>query len=416
MANKIYKRAEPGSAEIVDQQKKLIDSGWKSELSEDSYLMNSCKLPWHEDRLREWYESPSSNKINPLHIDMGITTGCNMACHFCYGVIQARTGFQGKQGGIIFMPLKTINKVFSDAKAAGVRSIALIGEGENTLNPALYPALQFSNEIGLDVSLATHGASIKEQHYETLLKTLSWLRINISAGTSESYQFVHQRPWFERVVNNTKGLIALRRDPNVRLPNGELCTIGYQMVLTKRNFDQVIPLARLAVELEVDYLVIKACSDTPDGKLDAPAEEYLRYKEVFRDAERMSNERTRVIVRWEKLGNSGNKPYSRCHGTKFIIAISGNGNVFPCGHWFDIEKDRFLMGNVNDESLRDILASDRYWKSQSEIGKLDLRNCETNCRQHQVNIFLDSVLRDRGLEDTLTDYLEKDQPSHINFI
>lgn len=416
MTKKFYKRAESGSTKILEQQRNLIDSGWHSGLSEDSYLMNSCKLPWHEDRLREWYESPANSRVKPLHIDMGITTGCNMACHFCYGVIQARTGFQGKQGGIIFMPLETIKRVFIDAKEAGVRSIALIGEGENTLNPALYPALQFASDIGLDVSLATHGASIKESHYETLLRTLSWLRINISAGTSESYQFVHQRPWFEKVVKNTRGLVALRRDPSVRLPSGDSCTIGYQMVLTKRNFDQVMPLARLAVGLEVDYLVIKACSDTPDGQLDAPTEEYLSYKEVFRNAEQMSNERTRVIVRWEKLGNAGNKPYSRCHGTNFIIAISGNGNVFPCGHWFDIEKDRFLMGNVNDESLKTILDNDRYWKCQSEVGKLDLRSCETNCRQHQVNIFLDNVLRDKGLDDTLADFRGKSQPKHINFI
>ena len=102
---------------------------------------------------------------------MGITTGCNLACHFCYGIVQARSGFQGKQGRILFMSLDTIKKVFSDAKEMGVRSIALIGEGENTINPALYPALDYAREIKLDVSLATHGASIRDAHYETLLNS-----------------------------------------------------------------------------------------------------------------------------------------------------------------------------------------------------------------------------------------------------
>ena len=72
-------------------------------------------------------------------------------------------------------------------------------------------------------------------------------------------------------------------------------------------------------------------------------------------------------------------------GTRFIIAISGNGNVFPCGHWFDIEKDKFHMGNVNVDSLKDIVFSDKAQAAQNCILNQDLRNCETNCRQHQIN-------------------------------
>lgn len=416
MTSKLYGRHASGSKHVIERQQELEAAGWSSKSDEDRYLMNSCKLPWHEDRLREFLNNPTESVVAPLHIDMGIATGCNMACHFCYGIVQARTGFQGKQGGVKFMPLQTIKSVFAEAKSIGVKSIALIGEGENTINPALYPALEYSNEIDLDVSLATHGASIKQEHYDLLLRSLSWLRINISAATPESYQYVHQRPWFDKVMKNTAGLIEAREKKSIQLPNGESCTIGYQMVLTKRNFDDVIPLSKLAVAQGLDYLVVKACSDTPDGQLDAPQSEYLQLKEVFDEAEALSNERTKIIVRWEKLGNEGDKSYQKCFGTRFIIAISGSGNVFPCGHWFDIEKDRFLMGNVNLMRLSEILASKQYANCQNEVLGVDLRSCETNCRQHQVNIFLDNLMREVDVNAAIEDMKSAPLPKHINFI
>lgn len=410
------KRPASGSAEIIKHNEKLADSGWKTAQDQDQFLMNETKLPWHKDRLLAWVNDKNNASLVPLHIDMGIATGCNLACHFCYGVVQARTGFQGTQGAMELMPLETIINTFKNSKEIGVKSIALIGEGENTLNPNLYPALSYAKSIDLDVSLATHGASLRDKHYQTLLESLSWLRINISAATPESYKYVHQRPWFDKVINNTLGLLGYRDRNDVRLNNGEKCTIGYQMVLTNRNFEDIIPLSVLAVELGIDYLVIKACSDTPEGSLEAPTHEYLKLKEKFFRAESLSNERTKIIVRWEKLGNLGNKSYKNCYGTRFIIAISGNGNVFPCGHWFNIEKDRFLMGNVNQTPFKDIIKSQTYINSQKEILKLDLRSCESNCRQHQVNSFLDHFNQIENPMEFIDSMLVSSPPKHLNFI
>jgi radical SAM protein with 4Fe4S-binding SPASM domain len=323
---------------------------------------------------------------------MGISTGCNLACHFCYGVPQGRQGFEGRDGKMILMPLKVIKEVFSDAKKIGVRSIALIGEAENTLNPDLYPACEYSRDIGLDVSLATHGANFREEHVEPLLTSLQWIRINISAATPESYMRVHQRPWLERVIKGTELLVKGKSEKNIRNGKGVPTSIGYQMVLTDRNLDQVIPLAKLGRDMGIDYTVIKSCSDTPDGRLGAPHEKYLELADVFKKAETYSTDNYKVIVRWDKLGNMGNKEYGTCHGTRFIIALSGDGTLFPCGHWFAIERDRFKMGDVYEKSLSEIVRSERYWEVQNEIHKVDLRYCETNCRQHAINKTLDNIM------------------------
>ena len=115
----------------IDKEEKKIDDKWN---------MDSHKLFWHLDRVEAWQRG---EKVAPLHIDMGISSGCNMACTFCYGVIQNRDGFGTNSKKIFHMPTDAVKKTFKDAKEIGVKSIALIGEGENTLHPDFYDILNY---------------------------------------------------------------------------------------------------------------------------------------------------------------------------------------------------------------------------------------------------------------------------------
>ena len=43
-----------------------------------------------------------------------------------------------------------------------------------------------------------------------------------------------------------------------------------------------------------------------------------------------------------------------------ILGLSGRGDVFPCGHWFQERRDEFLMGNIINKSFKEIWENDRY--------------------------------------------------------
>ena len=361
----------------------------------DSYMMDGHKLLWHLDRVAQWQ---AGERVAPLHVDMGISAGCNMACTYCYGVIQGRTGYGTDVKGRFNMPKDAILRFFGDAKEIGIRSIALIGEGENTLNPALYDAVDYAKEIGLDLSLATNGVKIEHapDKLESLLTGLTWLRVNISAASTEAFQKIHQIDQFRRVVENIDLLVKVKKK------HGYPCTIGMQMVMTKENFDQVVPLAKLGGELGVDYFVIKPCSDTDDKELNSPDREYLENWHIFEEAKKFCGPGYEVIPKFEKLGNLGFKDYDVCFGTQFIIAVSGTGNVFPCGHWFNVRQHEFLMGNIIEQPFSEIFRSERYWDVQAKIRTVNVnKDCESNCRQHYINRFLSQI---------------HTKPRHANFI
>ena len=231
-----------------------------------------------------------------------------------------------------------------------------------------------------------------------MFESLSWIRFNISAATPESYKLIHnvESDIFEKVKENIRLCVEFKKRHNLKI------TIGLQMVVIDENINDIIPLAKLGKKLGVDYFVIKSCSDTPDKRLKAPTGKYLKIKEIFQEAEKYSDENYKVIVKWSKIQNLGKKDYKTCYGTQFILGISGSGNVFPCGHFFNIRQDEFLMGNIIKTSFKEIIKSERYWEVQKRIQKVDVNNeCESNCRQHYINEFL---------------YKLKNPPKHINFI
>mgnify|MGYP001224882359 CR=1 FL=1 len=382
----------------------------KSNKVNDKWNMDSHKLFWHLDRLEAWQKG---ERVAPLHLDMGISSGCNMACTFCYGVIQNRDGFGTNSKKIFHTPTKSILQTFKDAKEIGVRSIALIGEGENTLHPDFHDIISYGKKIDLDLGLATNGIRIRHDKLDVVLDSLKWIRFNISAGTKETFQKIHRVNQMDRVLGNARALAKLKAEKKYN------CVIGFQMVVTKENMNDIVPLAKLGKECGVDYFVVKPCSDTFDSRLDSPKGEYIEALDIFKEAEQYSNENYTVNIKWKKVLNGGWKDYGTCHGTQFILGVSGRGDVFPCGHWFQERREEFLMGNLIEKSFKEIWQSDRYWEVQEKIRKeVNVnRDCESNCRQHYINRFLHHEGKDNldAIKKHYKDHI-KNKPDHINFI
>ena len=116
-------------------------------------------------------------------------------------------------------------------------------------------------------------------------------------------------------MSHIRYAVELKKKLNLKV------TLGIQMVLMPEFKDEILPFAKLALDLGVDYGVIKHCSDDDFGTLGVDYNKYEEMYESLKKAESMSNEKTKVIVKWSKIKRKGKPTYNRFYGPQFYYKL-----------------------------------------------------------------------------------------------
>ena len=372
--------------------------------NEGKLILDSHKLSYHYDRLRQW---ENGDKIAPISVDMALTRACGAMCSFCYAMVQE------PQERASIKPLEALN-LLDDFAEIGVKGVSLISDGESTLSKAYVPFIKHASNIGIDVGNATNGWELGPEKIDEVLPNLSWVRFTVAAGTAEEYSRImfkgpEHTQVFEKAMRNIKYAVEQKRKYNLDV------TLGIQMVLMPEFVNEIIPFAKLALDLGVDYGVIKHCSDDEHGTLGVNYEQYEGMYQILTQAEAMSNDKTKVIVKWDKIKDKGKPSYKRFYGPQFLLQISGSGLVAPSGMFFNARYSKFHMGNFVDERFIDIFRSERYSKimdylaspnfdAQTMMGTLPI--------QHYASVALDNHVK--GIERIKP--MAGKKPLHVNFI
>jgi len=368
----------------------------------DKIILDGHKMAWHGERVEAWLRG---ERVAPIEIECSLTRKCNYNCVYCYGKLQEN---EEKK-----LDEEVIFNFLDDAAEIGVKSIALIGDGENTCSPHLYKAIARGKNNGIDMALATNGSLLKRDKLEEILPSLTYLRFSISAGEPARYKEImgSKDGDFQKVCETISEAVRIKKE------RGLETTIGLQMVLMPRFADQVMPLAKLGKELGADYLVIKHCSDDELGSLGVDYTEYQRkhLTDILHEAEKESNENYLVRAKWTKLLSGGSRCYTKCYGPVFSLQISGSGLVAPCGFFFNEQYKKYHIGNIAETRFKEIWQSEKYWDVMKELSSetFDANTmCGKLCFQHKVNEYLDGIKKGTIKFGPPSG----NKPLHVNFI
>ena len=381
-----------------DYQNKTVST------KEGDLILDSHKLSYHFDRVKAW---ENGERIAPVSVDMALTRACGAMCSFCYAMVQ-----EPQERANI--KTKDALNLLDDFAEIGVRGVSLISDGESTLSKAYVPFIQHAAKVGIDVANATNGWEWEPDKIDQILPFLTWVRFTVAAGTPKGYAKImfkseEHTEVFDRAMSHIKYAVDLKKKLNLKV------TLGIQMVLMPEFKDEIIPFAKLAVDLGVDYGVIKHCSDDGFGTLGVDYSKYESMYQLLDQAEKMSNDKTKVIVKWEKIKQKGKPSYNRFYGPQFMSQVSGSGLVAPSGMFFNARYSKFHMGNFTDERFINIFKSDKYWKimdylaspnfdAQTMMGTLPI--------QYYVSKALDKHIK--GIEKITPNSGPK--PLHVNFL
>ena len=371
---------------------------------EGNLILDSHKLSYHFERVKAW---ENGEKIAPVCVDMALTRACGAMCSFCYAMVQ-----EPQERASI--KTKDALNLLDDFSEIGVKAVSLISDGESTLSKAYVPFIQHASKIGIDVGNATNGWEFEKEKVDQVLPHLTWVRFTVAAGTPEGYSKImfkseKETSVFERAMKNIKYAVDLKNKLNLKV------TLGIQMVLLPEFKDEIIPFSKLALDLGVDYGVIKHCSDDEFGTLGVDYSKYEDMYDLLKKAENLSNEKTKIIVKWSKIKDKGIPTYNRFYGPQFLLQISGSGLVAPSGMFFNARYSKFHMGNFAEERIKDIFNSSRYkeimdylsspyFDAQTMMGTLPI--------QHYVSQALDNHIKG----DVKISQNKGPKPLHVNFL
>ena len=361
--------------------------------------LDGTKIAWYRDRVEAWRRG---EKIAPITMDIAWTRKCNAACNFCYAQLQS------SDGGVI---TKRIALDFlEDAAEIGVKGVSLISDGESTVVPWFDETVEYGGRLGLQIGMSSNGVRLTPPVLERILPHLTYLRFNFSGGDRKRYAEIMglQQRDYDRVVANIKAAMAIKRRD--KLP----VNINMQMVLMPQDADQILPLAALARDdIRPDYLIFKHTADSRDRELGVDYRQYDKLFPVFQEAESYSDEGFRVAVKWSRLQDEGRRDYQRCYGPPFILQMSGNGLIAPCGQLFNERYRKFHIGNITEQRFRDIYQSDRYWEVLRYLASDEFdaqRSCGPNCLQTNTNSWLDKFMQGK------VDFVSSPPPPHMGFL
>ncbi|MFC1570447.1 radical SAM protein [Candidatus Omnitrophota bacterium] len=354
----------------------------------DKYRIDSHKLIYHVSRLNDWGKGEN---VYPLYMEVSPAGACNHRCTYC--------GLDFMEYQPRYLDTEVLKDRLTELGKLGLKSIMYAGEGEPLLHRDMPELIKHTKSSGIDVALTTNGVLLNKEITDDVLGDIEWIKVSINGATSETYSKIHRSDPkdFDRVIENMTYAAKTKRE------NGYRTALGMQLLLLPDNAHEAVLLAEKARDIGMDYLVVKPYSQHPQSKTTVYSDvKYGEYEELSGELEKVNTDSFRVIFRVNtmKKWDEGERNYSRCLALPFWSYIDAGGNVWGCSVY--LGDDRFMYGNIYENSFKDIWESEKRMKSLKWVEEhLDSSECRVNCRMDEVNRYLWDL---------------RNPPEHVNFI
>jgi radical SAM protein with 4Fe4S-binding SPASM domain len=305
-----------------------------------------------------------------------LTLNCNLRCKHCY--INAG---ESLEGNLSFPVIKKTLDELVDLHSEDMRAkrIVITG-GEPFLRKDIIDIVNIIKERGFRTLINSNGLMIRDEHLQQL-RGYDGLQICISLdGIKDSHEKIRGIGTYEPTIKQIRRI----SEAGINTAINMLCHKG-----NYRELSQVIE-ETLDIELRgVNPVPVVSMGRANDYHIEPVPEKDL-FREIFNLQtnpayhERMT--RTSLLNFMGALACNVKSNYCGT-GTRGTFFISYQGNVYPCPN---MRNDLFIMGNVNENSLGEIINGNPIIES---LGKLSVDNMNDQCPQCDVKYFCGGYCR-----------------------
>jgi len=254
--------------------------------------------------------------------------------------------------------------------------IGLTGIGESFINKDFMKMLRYVKSKSILVELYDTFYFIDEDVAKELVEMgVDKIYASIDAATKETYERIRVGSNFERVTNNVKNLLQIKREMNSSFP-----IVDFHYIISKANFREILQYVEFVHSIAGENIRIQFTrmlhefDEVEDLFVEVP-------EEIVQEVNKKGKE---LGIR---IGWNTDVPKSKPHITKCIEWIMPfifvTGHVIPCcsgneaGHR-DFQKETAL-GNLFEESFKEIWRSENYKNFRRMLRRgevpIQCRNC-----------------------------------------
>jgi MoaA/NifB/PqqE/SkfB family radical SAM enzyme len=182
----------------------------------------------------------------PRHVQLDITTRCNLNCAMCYSKKVMQPTEKNKA-----LDFERFRKFFDEVRPL---SINLAASGEPLLNEDFFAITRYAAERGCQVIISTNLTVPDAGMIDRIVDSgLGIMKISIDGATKEVYERV-RGPHFDRLYANLEHLKKARdARPESRLK------VRFDYVLLKTNYTDIDAIVDLAAKFGVSHIYYRIC-------------------------------------------------------------------------------------------------------------------------------------------------------------
>lgn len=300
----------------------------------------------------------------PNHVQIEITTFCNMDCLSCGRRYIIDKGHH--------MSFNEFEQIYNQIKP---RNVNLSGLGEPLLNPEIFKMIEHCRMNGSVVNFPTN-LSLSGKIIEKLVDTqIDQLKVSIDASTPEMFRMVRRSEKFNILLRNIRLINNIKKKKSLKYPE-----IRFNFALQKYNIDELPKLITLAKELNVSTIYVQDLNyfSVEKEKKELCGLNLQKLREILDTSEQVARKNgiNTNISNWKRnLDRLYNKMLSedqfvpntiKCNFPWVSTFIDVYGNVKPCPV-FVWERNAKSLGNCLEQPFRKIWNSESYKKLRGEF-------------------------------------------------
>ena len=269
----------------------------------------------------EWVKYPRDLEVapNPLHLDIEVSSQCNLKCPFCSRTQRIAEDTWRNPGNI---DMDLYKKTIDQAAEAGVYALNLNVIGEPFIHRGLTEMVKYAKDKGIvDIFFHTNGVLLTEKKSRELIESgLDKLIISFDSPYKDKYERVRIGAKYEHVLKNIKRFQDIREEMNSITP------------VTRINFIKLPGVTKKEIE---DMISLFSPIVDSIGLLD-----YIE-----------SDNNVRTTGRFDKDYKSN----FVCSQLLTRMTVYDDGRVFPCCSDYD---DGLQIGDLNNQTLMEVWDGD----------------------------------------------------------